>query len=1190
MGIVYRMFDTVRRHFVALKSLPRLDVEEVYWLKAEFRALVDVRHPNLVELFDLVVDAEHCFFTMEWIDGVDLAMHASQVLGIDRAATPASAFDAITPCIRAVVEGIAAVHRSGKLHRDVKPSNVMVARHGRVALLDFGLTTPLRALQGGERNLGGTISYMSPEELFGHALSPAADWYSLGVVGYELLTGMLPFESSGILDPEDRRHPVDVRRLAPHAPEHLAKLTMDLLQPDPSARPDQREILARLQPDAAAAVAVSEMPTAFVGRAAELARLAAAFALADDRVVSLHVQGESGIGKSMLLQQFCDRLGDEHGALVLTSRCHPYESVPYKALDGVIDALASHLSGRDVNAAPLAPVDVAELVQLFPALGRIPAFATAERSTAWDAVESRRRGAKALKALLARLAVRRPLVIWIDDLQWGDADSAVLLRALLAPPELGRLLLLLSYREDEASVSPMLASLQRVPLETDPTQRLELRLGALPAADAHELALRLLGTQSVAGTVDVVARQGAGSPFLIHQLAQHRQLHRDAPADEADIVRERLAALGTTERGLLELACVAGTDLAPDVLLDAAGLTPTDRSRLTMLRAESLLRLSPHVDHETIQPYHDRIREAVLAGLAPDRLRAHHAALAGVLAASPNPDPETLFRHYLGAGDVGTAAVHLERAADRAAETLAFERAALLYGRAGELASPGPKRIAHLTREAEALQNAGRTADAGARFRMAAEQSAEHDPAQVAELQRRAAECLLRSGHVDEGLDLFWSVMQGLGLSRPRSDAEAFVRALALRLPYFVGPLRRTPIAGVTPATELRRLDAIWRASMSLTMARHAHAAYLSAKFIRLGLASKEPWVLARALGWEGALENTLGGRYFQGRAQRLLARMDRIVEQSPDHELVAFAHAVRGSCAWTDGYFREAYEECTRAIEALRRCAYGLQWEEAVSRAYALHALGFLGDMATLSRELALALDDAIARGDVFAANFCRVGQQAFCHLAADDVDRALAMAEEARASLPAGPYHTTHYHLLASTVQAELYRDRPGNAWEAVLREWPRLEAAQLLRFVLPRTELLYLRARAALALLASPEGRPNAAMLFGQASAAARRIRRTRTRPALAFASAIEAGVARQQGNLDRMKTCLEAAVEGFRATELGLHMHAAKWRLGQLVGGDGGRALRAEAERHLAEQVRRPETIVRTLLPATERRNA
>ena len=1171
------MFDAVRRHPVAVKSLPRLDLDDVYWLKSEFRALVDVRHRNLVELFDLVVDAESCFFSMEWIDGVDLDACARAVLGADRARTTEAAFERITPCLREVAEGIEAIHRCAKLHRDVKPSNVMVANDGRVVLLDYGLTTPLRALQSGDRSLSGTIVYMSPEELAGRPLGPAADWYSFGVVLYELLTGELPFDPVEAWSPDPRRAPLDPRTLAPGVPPRLAELALALVRTDAAARPGYPEIVARLAPEADASVPppVVEVPAAFVGRSAELARLAAAFREIDDRVMSVHVRGESGIGKSTLIQQFCDRIAEDHGAVVLTSRCHPYESVPYKAFDALVDALAMHLGGRDVNVEPLLPPDVTELLQQFPALGRVPAIAAAahERSTAWDPIESRRRGAKALKTLLGRLAIRRPVVIWIDDLQWGDADSAVVLRTLLGAPPISRVLVILSYRED----GPMLAGLGGTPLESDPCARVTLARERLPPDDARTLAERLLGADE--RSAGLIAAQGDGSPFLIQQLAHHRHRHRVPPADEADIVRERVGALDAVDRDLLELACVAAADVPADVLLDAAGLPPRDASRLTWLRAESLLRLTPRADHETYQPYHDRIREAVVAGLGTERLRGHHAALAAALAGRSTPDPETLFRHYLGAGDVAAAAVHLEHAAARAAETLAFARAAMLWAIAVDLTPPGSRRVELLMREGEALQNAGRTADAGARFRTAAEHATAHAPERVHELERRAAECLLRSGHVDEGIELFWQVLAKLGIDRPRSDGAAFVRTLGLRMRFLVGPLDRTPVPGVTPLAEQHRLDAIWRASMNLTMARHAQGAYLAAIFIRLGLASKEPWVVARAVGWEGVLENTIGGRYFQRRAQRLLAKMDRIVERGLDDEMIAFAHAARGSCAWFDGDLREAHRQCTLAIEALHRCRFGTTWEETVSRAFVLHSLGFLGDMTALATELEAALEDATARGDIFAANFCRVGQQAFCHLAADDPARALALAGEAEASLPAGPYHTTHYHLLVSVAQAELYRGEPARAWAAVVREWPRLASVQLLRLVFPRAELGYLRGRVALAL----HGARADAHLLAEAKAAARRLRRTRTRPAPAFAAVLEASVARFRGDLDRARARLEAAVEGFRFAELRLHEAAAKWRLGELVGGEGGAALRRDAERRLAAETRRPEAIVATLLP-------
>src|SRR5678815_2199792 len=161
-----------------------------------------------------------------------------------------------------------AIHRAGKLHRDVKPSNVMVDGTGRVVLLDFGLMRDLSARQTSE--IVGTPLYMSPEQCAGGTLDEASDWYAFGVLLYEVLAGRPPF-SGGALEVLEKKKGQDPPPPSQHAkapvPPDLESLCRALLRRTPGERPSGTEVL-RLLDGGTSAPRVTR-GEAFIGRDAE---------------------------------------------------------------------------------------------------------------------------------------------------------------------------------------------------------------------------------------------------------------------------------------------------------------------------------------------------------------------------------------------------------------------------------------------------------------------------------------------------------------------------------------------------------------------------------------------------------------------------------------------------------------------------------------------------------------------------------------------------------------------------------------------------------------------------------------------------------------------------------------------------------------------------------------------------------
>jgi len=261
MGEVYRAEDLKLGNVVALKFLPaslQNDAVTLAGFHAEVRNARQVSHPNVCRVYDIgEVNGQH-FFTMEYIDGEDLASLLRRIgrLPGDKALETA----------HQICAGLAAAHDCGLLHRDLKPANIMLDGRGRVRITDFGLALSSDDALG-RSETAGTPAYMAPEQIAKGEASVRSDIYSLGLVLYELFTGRMPYQATT---------PIEWRRAhlesSPRTPSSVVKdidpvvekAILRCLQKDSAQRPSSVRQVAAAFPGGdplAAALAAGETPS-----------------------------------------------------------------------------------------------------------------------------------------------------------------------------------------------------------------------------------------------------------------------------------------------------------------------------------------------------------------------------------------------------------------------------------------------------------------------------------------------------------------------------------------------------------------------------------------------------------------------------------------------------------------------------------------------------------------------------------------------------------------------------------------------------------------------------------------------------------------------------------------------------------------------------------------------------------------
>jgi serine/threonine protein kinase len=1214
-GVVYEAFDRERQIPVALKVLRSEASESLYLFKREFRALADLNHRNLVTLYELLTDGPYWFFTMELLRGRHFIDHAWDVPAHSRTVTArvvddttlattviapgldlpwstslehlpkASAasdrrldYDRVRAALRQLGEGLVALHASGRLHRDIKPRNVIVAFDGRVVLLDFGLVTSVAgsSLDPTMGRIAGTPAYMSPEQASGETLSPSSDWYSVGVMLYETLTRHFPFSGStrGVSTETAGSALLPVEAWDPHVPSDLSRLCLDLLARDPKRRPGGQEVLARLEgartKTAPTSTATVGPASPFVGRQQELASLSVAYeAMAKGRAVVSYVRGTSGIGKTTLVQHFLQRLSSHAPeTIVLRGRCYQQESVPYKGLDLIVDELSQWFRTQpDVTIDALLPRDVLALVRLFPVLKRVDAIAYARRRTfdPPDAQEARRRAIAAFRELLARLTERWPVVLFIDDLQWSDLDSTHLLVEVLRPPDPPKLMFIGAYRSDEADTSPALRQLLALTHAMDigaGSHEVTLREFGPPEVGALVAALAGGDEQAVMPLSDQVHRESGGNPFFVQELTRLavKKGSVDTSGDvslESAILQRISAMAGPTTR-LLHVLALAGRPLVPRIAFRVAEILPRDYGVLASLRVAQLIRSRQTDRAEEIEVYHDRIREVVSHSLsAADAVRVHER-LALALEASGDADPEMLALHFSQAGHPDRAAGHAVVAADRAAALLAFDRAGRLYHLALAL-QPDTANAAELRLKlADALANAGRGGDAGRAY-LAAAADVTNDRPRLVDLQRRAAEQFLISGHMDQGMVALSGVLEAVGMRLARTPFSAMLLLLVRRIVLWLRGLsfRERPASQLTPDL-LLRIDSCWSVAIGLAFIDSIRAAEFQARHCLLALASGEPNRIARALALEAGY-TSLGGTITRRRTATIVRSAQSLAERLNQPHALGLASLTAGIAAHLEGRWRASLDLCERADTMLSDSCTGVTWELDTARLHIVNNVFLLGDLTSLCDRVPAFIASAVNRGDVYGATALILRTAFMTALIRHDPQGALDDITKAESPWSGRrEFLLQHYWAVVARLDVLAYQGKGLAAHELIDGHWRKFAAAQMRRVQFTRVESSYRRARSALMVaLDLPPGSSRHKQLLSEVKQHCRVLTSEPVDWSVGLGHFVYAGAERSFGHEDRAVTSLTLAEERFERAGMALHAALSRRARGRLIGGDHGR---------------------------------
>jgi len=652
-------------------------------LRAEHQLLLELEIPGVARVIELEELPDRPALIMEELGERDLwQWMARRPLAVD-------VFLELAIQMGEIVEEL---HQRQVIHRDLNPTNMVIdTRVGRVGLIDFGLAT---RISGGAQSPGrpdqliGTLPYIAPEQTgrMNRAVDHRADIYSLGATFYEMLTGAPPFQSS---DPVEvvhghlARNPTPPHQLAPGVPEALSAVVLKLLAKMPQQRYQSAEALrvdleeARRQWATTGKIEPFELGRHDVvralfasghlyGREAELAGLLGAF----DRVAAggvevVSITGPAGVGKSALAEAFRELLKGRRSRFISGKFDQLERNTPYAGLGEAFRGLIRELLYEpDAEIARLK----AELQEAMGPNGRVitRVIPDVTRITGRQPkvpelgpVESENRLQLVFRKFVRVFATpQRPLVLFLDDLQWADVGSLRMLESLATDPETAHLMVVAAWRREELVAGHALPDTLAA-IRDAGVGGLALTLSALDLDEVSSLCCDALRCEPdrARPLAELVRWKTAGNPFFIRELLKYLyraqllafdplggewawDISRIEQVQVTDNVIELMLSsireLPAATRGLLEIAACVGSSVELELLSEVAerpvsevaGALWTAIGEGFLVPADTPLKVGEPAGRgepeATYRFVHDRVQRAAYTLIEPGRRRALH--------------------------------------------------------------------------------------------------------------------------------------------------------------------------------------------------------------------------------------------------------------------------------------------------------------------------------------------------------------------------------------------------------------------------------------------------------------------------------------------------------------------------------------------------------------------------------------